>query len=74
MKISIKNLAHSCNYSLTYFLKLLKYFDIKSKIILNEDDLIKIRSSLLVCRNLTYKKNILLHRVNNLLQERVKNV
>jgi hypothetical protein len=69
LNISVVSLAAYCNYDLDYFVKLLRQFGIKRKKNLTKDDLIKIRSFLVRCKDLTYKRKMLLLRVDLLLNE-----
>jgi translation initiation factor 2 gamma subunit (eIF-2gamma) len=67
--IDIISLSASCNYDLDYFIKLLRQFGLKRKKSLSQNDLIIIRSFLVRCKNLTYKRKVLLFRIDLLLSE-----
>ena len=57
MQIFVKDLVKSLDYSLTYFLKILSRCNVKSRIILDIDDLHKIYE----CLKVKNKKSLNLH-------------
>lgn len=60
MEVLVLDLINSCDYKLNYFHKVLREKNINNRIILDKDDLVKLRTTLKVVNRKTYVLRIYL--------------
>jgi len=63
MKILVKTLAYSSGYTLNYFFKLLRKSDITNRIILDNEDIIKLYNNLQIVNHKSYNLHISLKNI-----------
>jgi len=72
MEILVTDLVNSCDYKLTYFLKLLTKHNITNHKLLTKEDLIKLRNEVKVVGTRSYSLRLAINKILNVDSIKVK--